>query len=107
MLTCTERAAKHICLQLAKHENAIGIRIGVQASGCSGLAYALKFCEALGADDQVFEEYGVKIFVESKDLVFLTGTEIDYARKGLNEGFQFANPNEIARCGCGESFIVG
>lgn len=107
MLTCTESAAKHITRQLCGNAKAIGLRIGVRTSGCSGMAYSLELCEQLQETDQVFEAHGVKLIANARDLVFLTGTELHFARKGLNEGFEFRNPKEVARCGCGESFTVG
>jgi iron-sulfur cluster assembly protein len=107
MLTCTENAARHIFRQLRLRETAIGVRVGVRSSGCSGLAYTLEVCDDIRETDQVFESHGVKIIVSNIDLVFLSGTEIDYARKGLNESLEFRNPKEVARCGCGESFTIG
>jgi iron-sulfur cluster assembly protein len=107
MLTCTESAAKHITRQLCASPKAIGLRISVRTSGCSGLAYSLELCEQLQETDQVFVDRGVKLIASARDLVFLTGTELHFARNGLKEGFEFRNPKEVARCGCGESFTVG
>jgi iron-sulfur cluster assembly protein len=107
MLTCTESAAKHIFRQLASRPTAIGLRIGVRTSGCSGLAYTLDLCDEVRETDKVFEAHGAKIIVNAKDLIFLSGTEIDFTHKGLSESFEFRNPQEVAKCGCGESFTVG
>jgi iron-sulfur cluster assembly protein len=107
MLTCTESAAMHINRQLGGRPSAVGLRIGIRTSGCSGLAYTLDLCDEVRDTDKVFEAHGVKLIVKAKDLVFLTGTEVDFVRKGLSEGFEFRNPQAVARCGCGESFTVG
>lgn len=102
----TERAAAHIRKSLASRGKGEGLRLGVRTSGCSGYAYVMEFADAVAPDDQVFEQLGVKVIVDPKSLVFLDGTELDYAREGLNEGFKFNNPNVKGGCGCGESFSV-
>ncbi len=84
----------------------IGLRLGVKTTGCSGLAYVMEFVDELREDDEVFESNGVKVVVDRKSLVYLDGTEVDFARVGLQEGFQFNNPNAKNACGCGESFTV-
>ena len=89
---------------LAKRGKGIGIRLGVKTSGCSGMAYKLEFADAPEAEDMVFESHGVKVLVDPKSLPYLDGTELDYAKEGLNEGFKFNNPNVKDQCGCGESF---
>lgn len=95
-------------MQTALHnrKRGLGMRIGVRTSGCSGFAYLLEFADELFPGDLEIEERGVTIIINKKDLVYLQGMEIDYTKRGLNEGFEFANPNERARCGCGESFTV-
>lgn len=105
-ITVTERAAAHIQKSLASRGKGEGLRLGVRTSGCSGYAYVMEFADAVGPDDQVFEYLGVKVIVDPKSLVYLDGTELDYAREGLNEGFKFNNPNVKGGCGCGESFSV-
>ena len=105
-ITVTEAAARHIEKSLARRGKGIGIRLGVQTSGCSGMAYKLEFVDVPGEDDQVFECHGVRIVVDGKSLVYLDGTELDFVREGLNEGFKFNNPNAKSQCGCGESFSV-
>jgi iron-sulfur cluster assembly protein len=91
---------------LAKRGKGIGLRLGVRTTGCSGLAYKLEFADALNSEDQEFESRGIKVLIDPKSLAYLEGTELDYTREGLNEGFKFNNPNEKDRCGCGESFNV-
>ncbi|MCK5521650.1 MAG: iron-sulfur cluster assembly protein IscA [Thiomargarita sp.] len=105
-LTLSEKAAKHIQKSLNNRNKGIGLRLGVKTSGCSGMAYIMEFADEIEEDDQVFESQGVKIVVDPKSLVHLDGTELDYVREGLNEGFKFNNPNIKDQCGCGESFNV-
>ena len=106
MITLTEKAARHVQSYLAKRGKGVGLRVGVRTSGCSGMAYKLEFVDAPGADDLTFESHGVKVVVDPKSLPFIDGTELDYTREGLNEGFKFNNPNVKDECGCGESFNV-
>ncbi|MFT0549035.1 iron-sulfur cluster assembly protein IscA [Allopusillimonas ginsengisoli] len=105
-ITLTERAADHINRYIEKRGQGIGLRLGVRLTGCSGMAYKLDYVDDVEAEDIVFEQHGVKVFVSPKSLPFLEGTQLDYGRDGLNEGFRFSNPNEKASCGCGESFTV-
>jgi len=105
-ITLSEAAAKHVASQLASRGKGLGIRLGVTTSGCSGMAYVLEFVDEPNDEDQVFEDYGVKVFIDPKSLVYLDGTELDFVREGLNEGLQFRNPNVSAECGCGESFTI-
>ncbi len=106
MITLTESAAKHVRAYLEKRGKGIGLRVGVRTSGCSGMAYKLEFADAPNPEDVAFESRGVKVLVDPKSLQYLDGTELDYAREGLNEGFKFRNPNVKDQCGCGESFNV-
>jgi len=106
MITLTANAAKHMQDALYNRGRGIGMRIGVRTSGCSGFAYLLEFADKTFEGDLELEDRGVTLIINKKDLVYLQGMEIDYVKKGLNEGFEFANPNEKARCGCGESFTV-
>ena len=106
MITLTEAAALHVQKSLAKRGKGMGVRLGVKTTGCSGLAYQLKYVDALAPEDVVFEQHGVKLMVDPKSLAYIDGTELDYVREGLQEGFKFNNPNERDRCGCGESFRV-
>lgn len=105
-ITMTEPAAKHVAAFLEKRGKGIGLRLGVKTSGCSGMAYVLEFVDVLNEDDQVFVDKGVKVIVDKKSLAYLDGTELDFVKEGLNEGFQFNNPNTDGECGCGESFSV-
>lgn len=105
-ITLTQNAARHVQSFLAKRGRGVGLRVGVRTSGCSGLAYKLEFADAANPDDQEFESHGVKVLVDPKSLQFIDGTELDYTREGLNEGFKFRNPRVKDQCGCGESFNV-
>lgn len=102
----TEAAAKQVRKYLDKRGKGIGIRLGVKTTGCSGMAYMLEYADEAVADDVVFESQGLKILVDPKSMAYLEGTELDFVKQGLNEGFQFNNPNERGKCGCGESFRV-
>jgi iron-sulfur cluster assembly protein len=106
MITMTESAAQHVSNFLAKRGKGIGIRLGVKTSGCSGMAYKLEFADAAESEDVVFESNGLKVLVDPRSLPYIDGTELDYTREGLNEGFKFNNPNIKDQCGCGESFTV-
>jgi iron-sulfur cluster assembly protein len=105
-ITVTESAAKRVSTFIANRGKGVGVRLGVRTSGCSGMAYVLEFADDVGSEDVVFEDRGVKVIVDPKSLVYLDGTELDYGREGLNEGFKFNNPNVKSQCGCGESFGV-
>jgi iron-sulfur cluster assembly protein len=105
-VTLTERAARHVADFISKRGKGIGLRLGVRTTGCSGMAYKLEFADTVNPDDQQFESHGVRILVDPKSLAYIDGTELDFVREGLNEGFRFNNPKEKNRCGCGESFNV-
>ncbi len=105
-VTLTEAAARHVNRFLSKRGKGLGIRLGVTTTGCSGLAYKLEYVDQAAAEDQVFEDRGVKVLVDPKSLAYVDGTQLDFVREGLNEGFKFSNPKERDRCGCGESFRV-
>ena len=106
MITLTERAAKKITDSIAKRGSGVGIRIGVRTTGCSGLAYVLEYVDTPQPEDQCFDCANCRVFVDPKSGAYLQGITVDYVRQGLNEGFEFRNPNERDRCGCGESFRV-
>ncbi|GAA5647248.1 MULTISPECIES: iron-sulfur cluster assembly protein IscA [Vibrio] len=105
-ITLTENAASRVRTFLENRGKGIGLRLGVKTTGCSGMAYVLEFVDDLNEEDQVFEHNGVKIIIDAKSMVYLDGTELDYVKEGLNEGFEFNNPNAKSECGCGESFNV-
>ena len=105
-VTLTEKAANHVQSFLSKRGKGVGLRLGVRTSGCSGMAYKLEFADTANPDDVQFESHGVKLLIDPKSLPYLEGTELDYTREGLNEGFKFRNPNVKDECGCGESFNV-
>jgi iron-sulfur cluster assembly protein len=105
-ITLTERAAQHVSRYIEKRGKGVGIRLGVRTTGCSGLAYKLEFVDDAATEDMSFESHGVTVFVDPKSLPYIDGTQLDFAREGLNEGFRFENPNVKSECGCGESFQV-
>ena len=105
-ITLTEAAARHVSRDLSRRGKGLGVRLGVKTSGCSGLAYKLEYVDDAEPEDIIFENYGVKVLIDPKSLAYIDGTELDFVREGLNEGFRFSNPNERDRCGCGESFRV-
>lgn len=105
-ITITESAAKQIQKQLQKRGSGVGLRLGVKTSGCSGYAYVLDYADQISSDEQVFEQYDVKVLVKHEDLDKLNGIQLDYVKEGFNEAFKFNNPNVKGVCGCGESFAV-
>ncbi|WP_022652951.1 iron-sulfur cluster assembly protein IscA [Aquaspirillum serpens] len=105
-ITLTESAALHVQNTLQRRGKGLGLRLGVRTSGCSGMAYKLEFVDQPAEDDISFECHGVTLFTDAKSLVYIDGTELDFVREGLNEGFKFNNPNVKNECGCGESFNV-
>jgi iron-sulfur cluster assembly protein len=106
MITVTEAAANRIKKNLSQRGGGIGIRIGIRTTGCSGLAYVLEYVDRVNNDDTVFASQDVQVIVDAKSLPILGDLDVDYVRHGLNEGFEFTNPNERDRCGCGESFRI-
>lgn len=105
-LSVTPKAAGHIARALEQRGGGLGLRLSVKTSGCSGYAYALEFVDALSPQDLQFESQGVRLVVDAASLPLIDGTQLDWVREGLNEGFRFINPNAKATCGCGESFAV-
>jgi iron-sulfur cluster assembly protein len=105
-VTLTEKAATHVQTFLAKRGKGVALRLGVRTTGCSGMAYKLEYADAIDPADVQFESHGVKVVIDPKSLPYLDGTQLDFAREGLNEGFKFNNPNVKDECGCGESFNV-
>lgn len=105
-VTLSESAARHVADFLASRGRGVGVRVGVKTSGCSGLAYVLEFVDETQPEDIVFTSHGVNVVVDPKSLAYIDGTEMDFVKEGLNEGFKFRNPNQKGECGCGESFTV-
>ena len=105
-ITLTNSAANRVQAFLTNRGKGVGLRLGVKTSGCSGMAYVLEFADIINDDDSVFEDKDVKVIVDKKSLVYIDGTELDFVKEGLQEGFKFANPNAKDECGCGESFHV-
>ena len=105
-ISMTPAAADRVRSFLSNRGKGLGLRVGVKTTGCSGLAYVLEFVDELNDDDQVFEQDNLKLIVDGKSLVYIDGTQLDFVKEGLNEGFQFNNPNVNGECGCGESFTV-
>lgn len=106
MITLTERAVRHVQDYLGATDNAVGLRLGVKRTGCSGLAYVVNVADQISADDTVFDSAGIKVVVDPESLQYIDGTEVDYVQQGLNEAFQFRNPRAAGECGCGESFNI-
>jgi iron-sulfur cluster assembly protein len=105
-ITLTKEASKRMAGFLSSRGSGVGIRLSVQTTGCSGLGYNIEFVDAVNEDDTIFKDNGVKVIVDAKSLIYIDGTEIDFVKEGLNEGFKFINPNAKGECGCGESFNV-
>ena len=106
MITVTDKATNKVKQTLAKRGKGIGIRIGVKTTGCSGLAYVLEYVDQPLPEDMHIDCDGCSLYIDPKSCAYLQGMTIDYVRNGLNEGFEFRNPNERDRCGCGESFRI-
>jgi len=102
-MTLTQKAAHVMQQHLSRRGSGEGIRVGVRTAGCSGYSYALEYVDSVNPDDTVFKNRGVNIIVDAKSLPYLSGTEVDYVKQELNEGFEFYNPQVKAACGCGES----
>lgn len=105
-ITLTQAAADHVKQYMKGRGKGLGVRVGVTTTGCSGLAYVLEFVDECNEEDTVFTSHDINIYIDPKSLVYLDGTEMDYVKQGLNEGFEFSNPNTKGTCGCGESFTV-
>ncbi|EOI6865032.1 iron-sulfur cluster assembly protein IscA [Yersinia enterocolitica] len=105
-ISISDSAAQRVSAFLNNRGKGLGLRLGVRTSGCSGMAYVLEFVDEMNDDDIVFEDKGVKVIIDGKSMVYLDGTELDFVKEGLNEGFKFNNPNVSSECGCGESFNV-
>jgi iron-sulfur cluster assembly protein len=105
-ISLTTAAAERVRNFLTSRGSGLGLRLGVRKTGCSGYAYVINYAEDSRPDDVVFEDQGVKVFVDRDSLAYIDGTEVDFVKQGLNEAFKFRNPNVKGECGCGESFNV-
>jgi iron-sulfur cluster assembly protein len=105
-ISLTESAANRVKSFLAARGSGIGLRLGVRKTGCSGFAYVVNYADSPQPGDIVFEDRGVRVFVDAGSLGLLDGTIVDFVKQGLNEAFRFRNPNVKGECGCGESFSV-
>ncbi len=105
-ISLTESAADRVRTFLASRGRGLGLRLGVRKTGCSGFAYVVNYADDSRPDDVVFEDQGVKVFVDRESLILVNGTVVDFVKQGLNEAFRFSNPNVKGECGCGESFSV-
>src|SRR5215831_365255 len=105
-ISLTESAANRVKTFLTSRGHGVGLRLGVRKTGCSGFAYVINYADNVEPDDLVFEDRGVKVFVDRASLALIDGTQVDFVKQGLNEAFRFRNPNVKGECGCGESFSV-
>ena len=105
-IALTDRAAEHVKNYLTKNAGGVGLRVGVKSTGCSGYQYVIEAAQAVNEHDTAFETNGVTVVVDELSLRYLAGTELDFVKEGLNEGFRFHNPNVSETCGCGESFSI-
>jgi iron-sulfur cluster assembly protein len=102
----TPAAAERVKAFIASRGKGLGLRLGVRKTGCSGFAYVINYADDSGPADLVFEDHGVKVFVDPESLPLIKGTTVDFVKQGLNEAFRFNNPNIKGECGCGESFSI-
>ncbi|SES70925.1 iron-sulfur cluster assembly protein IscA [Thalassotalea agarivorans] len=105
-VSMTAAASERVKAFLSNRGKGLGLRLGVKTTGCSGLAYVLEFVDEMTEGDEMFQVDDVNIIIDGKSLVYLDGTQLDFVKEGLNEGFKFTNPNAKGECGCGESFNV-
>ena len=107
IIKLSENAASRIKEIMSKAQrDSIGVRVGVKSGGCAGMSYVMEYAKKINPNDEVIEDKGVKVFIDSSAIMYLLGTEIDYKKEELSSTFVFKNPNETERCGCGESFKI-
>ena len=107
IITLSDNAAQRIKEIMSKAEsNAVGVRVGVKSGGCAGMSYIMEYTKEVNPNDEIIEEKGVKLFIDSGAIMYLLGTEMDYKKEEFSSSFVFKNPNETERCGCGESFKI-
>jgi iron-sulfur cluster assembly protein len=106
MVSLTQDAATRVRTFLEQRGRGVGLRVGIKKTGCNGYAYIIDYADSVDADDEIFDQQGVKVIVDRESLKLIDGTEVDFVKEGLNEAFKFRNPNVKGECGCGESFSV-
>ena len=107
VITLSDRAADRVKEIIASaHEPIVGVRVGVASGGCAGMSYVMEYAKKINPNDEIIEDKGVKVFIDSSAIMYLLGTEMDYKKEEFSSNFVFKNPNETERCGCGESFKV-
>tara|TARA_B100000674_G_C37625229_1_gene816221 strand:+ start:453 stop:788 length:336 start_codon:yes stop_codon:yes gene_type:complete len=107
IIKLSENAANKIREIMSNAEkDALGVRVSVKSGGCAGMSYVMEYSKKLNPNDEIIEDKGVKVFVDSAAIMYLLGTEMDYKTEDFSSTFVFNNPNETERCGCGESFKV-
>ena len=108
VIKLSDNAANRIKEIMSKAEkDLIGVRVGVKSGGCAGMSYIMEYAKNINPNDEVIEDKGVKVFIDSAAVMYLLGTEMDYKKEEFSSSFVFNNPNETERCGCGESFKIG
>jgi iron-sulfur cluster assembly protein len=105
-ISLTPAAADRIRKFIATRGQGLGLKLGVRKTGCSGFAYVINYADQAAPQDLVFEDQGVKVFVDPDSLRLIDGTTVDFVKQGLSESFRFLNPNIKGECGCGESFNI-
>ena len=107
IISLSNNAANRIKEIMSNAEkDSIGVRIGVKSGGCAGMSYVMEYTKEVNPSDEIIEDKGVKVFVDSGAIMYLLGTGMDYKKEEFSSSFVFKNPNETERCGCGESFKV-
>ena len=107
IIKLSDNAALRIKEIMSSAENeSLGVRVSVKTGGCAGMSYVMEYTKEVNSNDELIEDKGVKVFIDSSAVMYLLGTEMDYKKEELSSSFVFNNPNETERCGCGESFKV-
>ena len=107
VIKLSDKAANRIKEIISNAEKeTLGVRVGVKSGGCAGMEYVLEYAKKINPNDEMIEDKGVKVFIDSSAIIYLLGTEMDYKKDEFSSSFVFNNPNETERCGCGESFKV-
>ena len=107
VITLSDKAAERIKqIMSAAKDGSIGVRVGVKSGGCAGMSYIMEYINKPNPNDEIIEDKGVKVFIDSAAVMYLLGTEMDYKKEDFSSNFVFKNPNETERCGCGESFKI-